>query len=443
MRLPNLTLVGLLFAFSGQTCPFQASVSPGVSLLGAIVVQSVAVVVAGSSASDQPDRRMRLSSIRAKTEEGDEYFSSDGLGEYATEVDIDLTLDDMHLHAWDASDILDKHDKVVNKRLHSRNVDSWHPTIGFVAPWNKEQGYNTAKNFRGKFTHLAPVWYSIHPDLNDVRKYKLFGHDEVDQDWLKEVREPVAQDNDAQPFVPKIVPRFMMEGFTNKDASLLATTLDHNQAIAKLIVDECQKYKYDGFVLDFIYVGFTDQFVRIVSYHAKSAGLEVYVNIPSEKPGVDVKLFDHDRFDLYKKWVDGFTLVTYDFSNPINPGPNSPVEWIKDNVLRLCPEVEHRRKLLVALNMYGVDYADGGASSVTSETYLDLLAERKDVLRGEWKSKFAEHMITYKDEEGSEHEVWYPTVDSVKTRLQLIWELGVGVTVWEIGQGLDYFYELL
>ena len=54
-----------------------------------------------------------------------------------------------------------------------------------------------------------------------------------------------------------------------------------------------------------------------------------------------------------------------------------------------------------------------------------------------------EHFIFYNDAQiGTQSVILYPTLYSINERLKLAKSLGCGVSVWEIGQGLDYFYDL-
>jgi len=54
----------------------------------------------------------------------------------------------------------------------------------------------------------------------------------------------------------------------------------------------------------------------------------------------------------------------------------------------------------------------------------------------------AEHVMSYSSG-GQQHRVWFPSPTSVLKRLQLAASQGSGVAIWELGQGLDYFMDLL
>lgn len=59
--------------------------------------------------------------------------------------------------------------------------------------------------------------------------------------------------------------------------------------------------------------------------------------------------------------VDGFSLMTYDFSGPQSPGPNAPLSWIRSSLSMLLGDTNtgahsHAHKILLGLNYYGNDF---------------------------------------------------------------------------------------
>lgn len=60
--------------------------------------------------------------------------------------------------------------------------------------------------------------------------------------------------------------------------------------------------------------------------------------------------------------MDGFSLMTYDFSGPQNPGPNAPLKWIRASLEMLLVGVdsEHAPKIFLGINFYGKDFILAG-----------------------------------------------------------------------------------
>lgn len=117
----------------------------------------------------------------------------------------------------------------------------------------------------------------------------------------------------------------------------------------------------------------------------------------------------------------------------------APLPWVRQCMEAFVVEnPENARKLLMGVNFYGYDYHPMGAKlePVIGKQYVSLLEKHKPEIR--WDSSGAEHFIEYDG-----HTVFYPSLSSIDARLKLARELGFGIAIWETGQGLDYFYNLL
>ncbi|KAK4538901.1 hypothetical protein RGQ29_032218, partial [Quercus rubra] len=147
--------------------------------------------------------------------------------------------------------------------------------------------------------------------------------------------------------------------------------------------------------------------------------------------------------------VDGFSLMTYDFSSPQNPGPNAPLKWIHSTLqLILRPTSNSAQgpahKIFLGINFYGNDFvlAGGlGGGAITGRDYLSLLEKHRPLLQ--WEKNSGEHLFFYSNDDNIKHAVFYPSLLSIYMRLEEARSWGCGISIWEIGQGLDYFFDLL
>ncbi|CAH8273574.1 unnamed protein product [Arabidopsis lyrata] len=239
-----------------------------------------------------------------------------------------------------------------------------------------------------------------------------------------------------------------------------------------LIVTECKEMEYDGIVLESwsrwaAYGVLHDpdmrkmalQFVKQLgdALHSTSSLRNnqqhmqfMYVVGPPRSEKLQMYDFGPEDLQFLKDSVDGFSLMTYDFSNPQNPGPNAPVKWI-DLTLKLllgsCNSIDSNiaRKVLLGINFYGNDFVisgdSGGGGAITGRDYLALLQKHKPTFR--WDKESGEHLFMYRDDKNIKHAVFYPTLMSILLRLENARLWGIGISIWEIGQGLDYFFDLL
>ncbi|XP_010913890.1 uncharacterized protein [Elaeis guineensis] len=347
-------------------------------------------------------------------------------------------------------EILTEHGRV------SENKSGRHfpnPVLAYITPWNS-RGYEIANLFNSKLTHLSPVWYEL---KSEGKTLVLEGRHNADIKWISEVRMNGHS---------LVLPRVVLEAFP---AELLLKKKQWTKAI-DVIITECKEMGYDGIVLESwsrwaAYGVLNDpdmrsmalQFIKQLgkALHSVSSMADaarhlelIYVISPphSEKLGE----YDFGPQDLQQlsDAIDGFSLMTYDFSGPHRPGPNAPLNWIRSSLHMLLGDSNsdahgQARKIFLGINFYGNDFilSEGlGSGAITGRDYISLLEKHRPVLR--WDDKSAEHFFIY-SHDNVRHAVFYPSLMSISMRLDEAQDWGAGLSIWEIGQGLDYFFDLL
>ncbi|XP_055386382.1 chitinase domain-containing protein 1 [Condylostylus longicornis] len=315
--------------------------------------------------------------------------------------------------------------------------------LGYITPWNNH-GYDVAKIWGKKFDIISPVWLQV------LRKgensYILAGVHDVDINWMKDVRKAGKSDYHSL----KIYPRVIFDKFGDKDYNRLLSFPSERQAVNKMIVKACHDYKFDGIVLE-VWMQLAarvddDVLYRLIIELAdalKIEGYELILVIPPLREQMK-DLFSSVHFEKLYNNVQAFSLMTYDFSSLQRPGANAPLHWMRTSIENIVPtslsnyDVK-RKKILLGLNMYGYDYTPDGGGAIIGSQFLDLLKHVKKRLI--YDEHDVENFFEVKTQSGR-HIVFYPTLHSLHSRIKLAEELGVGLSLWEMGQGLDYFYDL-
>ena len=179
------------------------------------------------------------------------------------------------------------------------------------------------------------------------------------------------------------------------------------------------------------------------------------------------ELFSPTQYAQLAAALSGVVVSTANFSSVRGtPGPSAPLKWMIAALRALEPTPEAMPRMMASLSLHGWDFeldgqpangaggkgqqssgADGkqtvAARAIDGDEYVALLAAHRPRTI-EWKADAHEHVFSYTAAEGGRaHSVYYPSLKSLQERLMVLRELGLGVALWELGSGLDYWWDLL
>ncbi|CCG84162.1 protein of unknown function [Taphrina deformans PYCC 5710] len=340
-----------------------------------------------------------------------------------------------------------------------------------MTPWNKAgYGYTTLHSER--LSHVAPVWYQVKLQGASVT---LEGTDAIDQTWLSTLHPTT-----------KVVPRFEVQFASRKEVeAVLFFPRDEVKDITDTIMKEVTFRGYDGIVLEVSYVAQMDNLVKQLSKALRDVNKELILVIPAHHKVHEVSPFSHRDLLKYEPQVDYFSLNAYDHGAALGENiGNAPLPWLRQILDELIGSVDKAGtttaefeaydddgdpfeddvfsdtsggtspggtdtkavlpwagKVLLGLNFYGYTFtSDGVINTITATEYKGLLefSQVSIPLTVEWHERVGEHGL-----DGKLWTIWYPTVLSLLHRVDLAAEYGIGLSIWEAGQGLDHFWDIV
>eukprot|EP00904_Undaria_pinnatifida_P009081 jgi/Undpi1/5302/HiC_scaffold_2.g00583.m1 len=373
--------------------------------------------------------------------------------------------------------------KAVSAASVLREHQAWHSeegtkrfsgeTLGYVTPWNG-RGYDFARTFRSKLDYVSPAWYQLRGwsaaqqenggDASSASPtgvdmiFSLAGGHDFDEAWVSDVRDGVGAGKgegggDEDGGVTKIVPRVVLE-----IRGRVELTASHLLEMAGLLVEEAILRGYHGYVLDVPVADGIEEFVSGIKLTASEKGINLLI-IQSVRPG---SVLSRRQLERLVPLIHRFSLMTYDFHHVAGAVgadagaaavPNSPLPWVKETVEAFAPlgeGVDLRGMVLLGLPFYGYE---GGRALSYNDAVSILKGEHSGAInhsdgRGDsaanilWHAASAEHFMSYTGVDGEQHLATYPTLAFIQERINLAQELGVGLALWELGQGMPYFFDL-
>ncbi|CAH0489815.1 unnamed protein product [Peronospora farinosa] len=293
-------------------------------------------------------------------------------------------------------------------------------TLGYVTPWNS-RGYDMAKRFRTKFTYISPVWLQVREDPDHVPI--ITGTHDIDRQWVQDIKNG-AEGEKVEEEGPAVLPRVVYE--RNH------ISVEDDPLIISKLLTLTDEHDFDGIVFEIPVMERTLDMLQQMARAFRAADkLLILVLSRSSKDGE--MPVTHELFNKLAPLVHRFSMNAYDFSIP---GPNAPYPWLKKTLEKMSPM--ERQRILMGLPFYGYDNTE----AITGSSYIQVLNDN-DVAKIRWDAAAHECQHTYTAETGSRHVVFFPCLQFLQDRLKLYKAYGVGVAIWELGQGLDFFYDLL
>lgn len=213
----------------------------------------------------------------------------------------------------------------------------------------------------------------------------------------------------------------------------------HRMAFFNNLTALMNEYGFDGVNLDFehlregdktLYTEFVCDLAGRLDQQGKTLTVDVLGDARKEPYSLD---FDYPGL---AKCADYLAIMTYDQYKPSEPypGPVAALPWVEDTLKKALNDGVPPEKILLGIPFYGYDWTVGqeGARALSYEAVNRLRRQFNGVTK--FHPTFKVPHMTYIDNQGRQHEVWYEDARSIALKLDLVRRYNLaGIIIWRLG----------
>lgn len=321
----------------------------------------------------------------------------------------------------------DEHNAVLNER-DTAETETSPMRIGYVPYWDQKRAFRVVRRNPELFDEVSPVWYA--PEANGHVVLTDAENTKVD---LRMVRNLQARGI-------RIVPTVTNLRDGDWDPEVVQTVL-HDPATMDTHVDALVELAvtngYDGIDIDYEHLrardreAYSEFLTRLgTALRARGKQLTAAVHPKMTEAGDDERNVAQD-YEAIGAAVDQVRVMTYDYSWETSPpGPVAPAGWVEDVISWAVTRIP-AEKVILGIVLLGYDWGDGPGVTVDYQQ-ASALAHRHSVTMQRFRD--GSPWFAYRDSSGVQHEVWYEDTRSVRTKLELVDEYGLGgAFFWRLG----------
>jgi spore germination protein len=300
--------------------------------------------------------------------------------------------------------------------------------IGYVPYWDQRRALDVVWQHPDMFDEVSPVWYSLEPNGRIVLADDTYTH--VNPQAVRAM-----QDRGIR-VIPTVTS--LRNGHWNAD---IAQQMLHDPVARRTHIRELVELAvtngYDGVDIDYeslssedrdVYSRFLTKLGR--KLHAAGKVLTASVHPKVSNAGYDERNLAQD-YRAIGAAVDEVRVMTYDYSwDTSPPGPVAPAQWVERviawTVTQIPPE-----KVILGIDLLGYNWTGGRGVTVGHQRAQILAESHGATIR---RADDGSPWFTYRDSSGNRHEVWWEDAKSVRVKLPLVAEYGLGgVYFWRLG----------